>query len=123
MIRQPPISTRTDTLCPNTTLFRSHTYIFRGADRRVVFAIPYEADFTLIGTTDVDYSGEPAAVTVGDDEVAYLCRTVSDYLARPVAPDQVVRSEEHTSELQSLMRISYAVFCLKKKKTHKLTPH
>src|SRR3546814_12530683 len=102
MIRRPPRSTRTDTLFPDTTLFRSvrlikgshivvprlfegaHAYIFQSADRRVVFAIPYEADFTLIGTTDVDYSGDPAAVTVGDDEVAYLCRTVSDYLARQI---------------------------------------
>src|SRR3546814_2495251 len=107
MIRRPPRSTRTDTLFPDTTLFRSvrlikgshivvprlfegaHAYIFQSADRRVVFAIPYEADFTLIGTTDVDYSGDP-------------------------------RSEEHTSELQSLMRISYAVFCLKKQ-THRQT--
>src|SRR3546814_1633176 len=81
MILRPPRSTRTDTLFPYTTLFRSVHH----PDRRLP-----------------DSGGHP----VGE----------SDRRADPAA--DVRRSEEHTSELQSLMRISYAVFCLKKKKTH-----
>src|SRR3546814_19017688 len=76
MIRRPPRSTRTDTLFPYTTLFRSHRNAQKG-------------------------SGE--------------CRPIAD-IRRQVWRRESSRSEEHTSELQSLMRISYAVFCLKKKK-------
>jgi glycerol-3-phosphate dehydrogenase len=65
-------------------------YIFQNRDRRIEFAIPYQRDFTLIGTTDRDYSGDPAKVAAGDDEVAYLCRAVSDYFRTPVTPDQAV---------------------------------
>ena len=54
-------------------------YIFQNADRRIVFAIPYQRDFTLIGTTDVDFSGDPANVRIEDDEVSYLCAAVSEY--------------------------------------------
>jgi glycerol-3-phosphate dehydrogenase len=50
-------------------------YVFQNADRRIVFAIPYERDFTLIGTTDRDYVGDPGAVRIDDEEVDYLCRT------------------------------------------------
>src|SRR3546814_3274425 len=89
MIRRPPRSTRTDTLFPYTTLFRSG---WRGMS-----AAP--APFP-----------KPAAADV------VLCRFPTD-LVYPA------RSEEHTSELQSLMRISYAVFCLKKKKTKKQISH
>src|SRR3546814_12424627 len=85
MIRRPPRSTRTDTLFPYTTLFRS-----KAAART------------------------PAP---GASECARRSGCRSDHApARPLA-DQSARSEEHTSELQSLMRISYAVFCLKKKNT------
>src|SRR3546814_3271665 len=81
MIRRPPRSTRTDTLFPYTTLFRS-------------------AHFLLDGQMAV----------------------VDDYLEiRPDAEERLRRSEEHTSELQSLMRISYAVFCLKKKNDRRTT--
>src|SRR3546814_8539070 len=87
MIRPPPRSTRTDTLFPYTTLFRSsmvkYSLIFGGRNR--------------------------AQVKLGDEAQLY-----SNRLYRTVSP----RSEEHTSELQSLMRISYAVFCLKKNKTN-----
>ena len=65
-------------------------YIFQNKDGRIVFAIPYEGDYTLIGTTDSDYKGDPAAVAATPDEVAYLCQAVSEYLARPVTPDDVV---------------------------------
>src|SRR3546814_6379538 len=89
MIRRPPRSTRTDTLFPYTTLFRSP-------------ALALEHGAALVGD-------EPAAMA-GNIEVDQP-GTVE--LAEDRAPG---RSEEHTSELQSLMRISYAVFCLKKKK-------
>src|SRR3546814_6717288 len=90
MIRRPPRSTRTDTLFPYTTLFRSHDLV--GAFEDLVH--PDVAQDALDGKfTDVTVSA------------VQLQRTA----------DTVTRSEEHTSELQSLMRISYAVFCLKKK--------
>jgi glycerol-3-phosphate dehydrogenase len=65
-------------------------YIFQNADGRIVFAIPYECDFTLIGTTDVDFSGDPANVRIDDAEIAYLCDAASQYLAKPVRTDDVV---------------------------------
>lgn len=65
-------------------------YIFQNADKRIVFAIPYERDFTLIGTTDNDYEGDPAAVRASDAEIAYLCAAASEYFAKPVAPADVV---------------------------------
>ncbi|HEV7370404.1 glycerol-3-phosphate dehydrogenase [Arenibaculum sp.] len=67
-----------------------HAYIFQNDDRRIVFAIPYERDYTLIGTTDVDYEGDPGEVAISDAEVAYLCRAVSKYFATPVMPADVV---------------------------------
>ena len=65
-------------------------YIFQNRDGRVIFAIPYENDFTLIGTTDRDYHGDPADVRAGDDEVDYLCAAASEYFRDPVTPDQTV---------------------------------
>jgi glycerol-3-phosphate dehydrogenase len=65
-------------------------YIFQNADRRIVFAIPYERDFTLVGTTDVDYQGDPAHVAITEDEIAYLCGAVSMYFKAPVYPADVV---------------------------------
>lgn len=67
-----------------------HAYIFQNPDRRIVFAIPYEGRFTLVGTTDVDYRGDPASVAIDADETAYLCAAVSRYFRKPVAPDDVV---------------------------------
>jgi glycerol-3-phosphate dehydrogenase len=65
-------------------------YLFQNADGRIVFAIPYERDFTLIGTTDDDYHGDPAEVAADSAEIAYLTSTVSDYFRRPVFEDQIV---------------------------------
>src|SRR3546814_3339442 len=97
MIQRPPRSTRTDTLFPYTTLFRSYRY----------------------GKLDGSFNGQVPASSVRD------FRRVANVDAQPVGERTThgvtlqlrgtVRSEEHTSELQSLMRISYAVFCLKKK--------
>jgi glycerol-3-phosphate dehydrogenase len=65
-------------------------YIFQNADGRICFAIPYEDDFTLIGTTDQDYHGDPASVTSSAEEEAYLCAAVSAYLRQPVSPADIV---------------------------------
>ncbi|MGA2551962.1 MAG: glycerol-3-phosphate dehydrogenase [Burkholderiaceae bacterium] len=67
-------------------------YIFQNADQRIIFVIPYEQDFTLIGTTDRDYVGDPADAKATPDEIAYLCSTASDYFANPIAPADVVWS-------------------------------
>src|SRR3546814_2742139 len=89
MIRRPPRSTRTDTLFPYTTLFRSH---------------------------EIDSGVRVGVTTAEAQRVKALEREVKE-LRRANEILKLARSEEHTSELQSLMRISYAVFCLKKKKT------
>src|SRR3546814_2684471 len=96
MIRRPPRSTRTDTLFPYTTLFRSFLNI----------GDVWEHDLFL--SFDVDSGGRDFRLYGG---VNNLFNSISPFL--PTGTD--ARSEEHTSELQSLMRISYAVFCLKKK--------
>src|SRR3546814_1531047 len=100
MIRRPPRSTRTDTLFPYTTLFRSAAG--RGADHRDRLAAEHARD---VGGG----AGHPV------DGVLEHARQAVVVLGRH-HEQAVGRSEEHTSELQSLMRISYAVFCLKKKK-------
>ena len=66
-----------------------HAYIFQNLDKRIIFAIPYEGEFTLIGTTDVEQQGDPAAARIGSDEVAYLCEQASRYFVRPVTPADV----------------------------------
>src|SRR3546814_6804426 len=98
MIRRPPRSTRTDTLFPYTTLFRSLLEGFRVLAPFWIFE-----NLVIEGTCETDHRCEHAFHIVGD-------------AAGTVIQNNWVRSEEHTSELQSLMRISYAVFCLKKKK-------
>jgi glycerol-3-phosphate dehydrogenase len=65
-------------------------YLFQNPDGRVVFAIPYERDFTLIGTTDEDFHGHPVEAAPDTAEVAYLLAAVSEYLRRPIAEDSVV---------------------------------
>src|SRR3546814_6720733 len=92
MIRRPPRSTRTDTLFPYTTLFRSPSIV----NAHLHLARIYNTDFMLR--------------LAGHDPAPLRARAFELSL-------RAARSEEHTSELQSLMRISYAVFCLKKKKT------
>lgn len=67
-----------------------HAYLLQNPDGRVVFAIPYEGDFTLIGTTDRDYVGDPAATRATPEEIAYLCDTARAAFARPITPADVV---------------------------------
>jgi glycerol-3-phosphate dehydrogenase len=69
-----------------------YCYIFQNADRRIFFAIPFERDFTLIGTTDIDYKGDPTAAAASQDEIAYLCGGASEYFRVPVTPEAVVWS-------------------------------
>lgn len=65
-------------------------YIFQNADNRIIFAIPYERDYTLIGTTDQDYPGDPADIQISQAEISYLCDAASEYFAKPVKPEHVV---------------------------------
>src|SRR3546814_11416758 len=101
MIRRPPISTRTDTLFPYTTLFRSDRH-GRPRAQRTEAADPRHLRARRARPADI----------IGD--VVRLCPRRA--AQRRSGVRHAFRSEEHTSELQSLMRISYAVFCLKKKK-------
>ncbi|MEM6665181.1 MAG: glycerol-3-phosphate dehydrogenase [Pseudomonadota bacterium] len=65
-------------------------FIFQNADGRIIFAIPYEQNYTLIGTTDQDYEGDPAEVAITDVETDYLCSAASEYFEEPVKPDDIV---------------------------------
>ncbi len=67
-------------------------YIFQNADDRIVFAIPFESDFTLIGTTDEDYDGDPGKAAITPDETTYLCGAVNRYFRKTTAPEDVVWS-------------------------------
>jgi glycerol-3-phosphate dehydrogenase len=69
-----------------------HAYIFQNPDKRIIFAIPYERDFTLIGTTDVEIQGDPRGAGISADETAYLCEQASRYFVKPVLPGEVVWS-------------------------------
>ena len=69
-----------------------HAYLFQNPDKRIIFAIPYEGDFTLIGTTDVEHHGAIGAAHIDADEIVYLCEQASRYFERAVAPADVVWS-------------------------------
>src|SRR3546814_2106565 len=113
MIRRPPRSTRTDTLLPYTTLFRSAQALYLG------HAFSYAAVYVAV----TELHRRPGTETTAGWWLwrpFWLIVPAVVFLAGLGAVRSLTRarrSEEHTSELQSLMRISYAVFCLKKKKT------
>ncbi|TPM96477.1 glycerol-3-phosphate dehydrogenase [Mesorhizobium sp. B2-1-3A] len=65
-------------------------YFFQNKDGRIIFAIPYEEEFTLIGTTDRDYPGDPHDVKISDTEIDYLCAAASEYFAQPVKRSDIV---------------------------------
>jgi glycerol-3-phosphate dehydrogenase len=67
-------------------------YIFQNADKRIVFAIPYERDFTLIGTTDVEHREDPGRARADAGEIAYLCELAGRYFRKPIAPSDVIWS-------------------------------
>src|SRR3546814_7279680 len=120
MIRRPPRSTRTDTLFPYTTRFRSlglgvvTVHVGDEVDRDLLRARLLALTVVGAGTEEllhgVDHGGDPLVA-------------LGLALREQVEVVGLGRSEEHTSELQSLMRISYAVFCLKKKKNQKRRKH
>src|SRR3546814_10756305 len=123
MLRRPPRSTRTDTLFPYTTLFRSMLKFATISLLTLAIATPAFAE-----TADSERGDEIVVTASGieqsRDEVGQAITIIdTDTIERRQTVDIVdlLRSEEHTSELQSLMRISYAVFCLKKKKTKTTT--
>ncbi|KVM66941.1 glycerol-3-phosphate dehydrogenase [Burkholderia ubonensis] len=66
-----------------------HAYIFQNPDKRIIFAIPYERDFTLIGTTDVEYTNDPAKVAIDGNETQYLCDSINRYFKRKISPADV----------------------------------
>src|SRR3546814_1610266 len=110
MIRRPPRSTRTDTLLPYTTLFRSGLADLEALRRELGGSGP-----ALVA---VQYVNNETGVVQDIPAIADAVREAGGVLLADAAQSagKLPRSEEHTSELQSLMRISYAVFCLKKKK-------
>ena len=87
-------------------------FLLQNPDRRIVFVIPYEERFSLIGTTDIPYEGDPAAAAIGPEETAYLCDSVNRYFRAKVAPDDVVRSysgvrplyDDHAAEASAVTR-------------------
>src|SRR3546814_9537742 len=114
MIRRPPRSTRTDTLFPYTTLFRSQSSLLR-LRRRGDCHVLEAGEPSLIHRFD-DQTSARIAIRLHDHRrVRVLLSTLLQMRTQRANVD-ALRSEEHTSELQSLMRISYAVFCLIKKK-------
>src|SRR3546814_4105082 len=117
MIRRPPISTRTDTLFPYTTLFRSAHDLALLFGNQLVAPGEAQKQFgaALVREAGKDRAGE-RDLAVAQPKFAAGGQAVD---APALLRDQRRRSEEHTSELQSLMRISYAVFCLKNKKNAK----
>jgi glycerol-3-phosphate dehydrogenase len=74
----------------NKLFDHDHAYIFQNPDKRIIFAIPFERDFTLVGTTDVEIAGAPDSARIDADETAYLCEQASRYFARPIVPADVV---------------------------------
>src|SRR3546814_7424335 len=119
MRRRPPISTRTDTLFPYTTLFRSAFFVRHATKNQLAQSF---APYGEAVAPEIEVSFD-----IGTDSWKIAKRFLKGPQVEVTGPqcrdgigiERVQRSEEHTSELQSLMRISYAVFCLKKnKKTH-----
>ena len=87
-------------------------YIFQNVDRRIIFAIPYEHEFTLVGTTDVEFHGEASRAHIGADETTYLCELVSRHFRRGISPAEVLWSysgvrpllEDESSDPSSVTR-------------------
>lgn len=69
-----------------------HCYIFQNKDERIIFVIPYEHDFTLVGTTDQGFEGDPAGIDISAEEARYICDAANEYLKTDIAPDQAVSS-------------------------------
>jgi glycerol-3-phosphate dehydrogenase len=89
-----------------------HAFILQNPDGRIVFVIPYERNFSLIGTTDVPFNADPATITISPEEIEYLSKTVSDYFRQPISAEDVVWSyagvrplyDDHSSEAKAVTR-------------------
>src|SRR3546814_2901103 len=129
MIRLPPRSTRTDTLFPYTTLFRSAIRVDQAV--RIAVAIGRDGLQVHSAQIDIDHAGKSISCQLvirptTIESLSFRRKRANDRIGGleesgamglvPIILGMQSRSEEHTSELQSLMRISYAVFCLKTKK-------
>jgi len=90
----------------------AEAYILQSADQRVVFVIPFEEDFSLIGTTDVEYRGEPSDIKISEDEVQYLLNITNDYFKKKIVRDDIVTTysgvrpllDDESAEAQSVTR-------------------
>src|SRR3546814_7162345 len=119
MIRQPPRSTRTDTLFPYTTLFRSRVFLRDAAHQDGPLEVAgVRQPLRLAGAAWGPAVEEQWGVPTRHVDFYDVKMDVQALFGARAAQLRFERSEEHTSELQSLMRISFAVFCLKKKKTN-----
>lgn len=89
-----------------------HAYILQLPDRRVIFAIPYEGDFTLVGTTDIAFEGDPSHVSISAEETVYLCSALNRYFRRETTPADVIWSyagvrpllDDHASDIAAVTR-------------------
>ncbi|WP_182084893.1 glycerol-3-phosphate dehydrogenase [Aureimonas sp. ME7] len=87
-------------------------YIFQNADGRIIFSIPYDSDFTLVGTTDQDFEGDPADAAITDAEIDYLLQAAGEYFAKPLAREDIVWSfsgvrplfDDHATKAQEATR-------------------
>lgn len=87
-------------------------YIFQNADGRIIFTIPYHGDFTLVGTTDLDFKGDPAAAAIDEDEIEYLMAAAGEYLKAPIRREDIVWTfsgvrplyDDHASKAQEATR-------------------
>ncbi|WP_071961170.1 glycerol-3-phosphate dehydrogenase [Aurantiacibacter gangjinensis] len=89
-----------------------HAYIFQNRDNRIIFAIPYEGRFTLVGTTDKAFDGDPSGIDISPEEADYLCEAINEYLRRDVTPEDAVWSyagvrplyDDRSSDLSTVTR-------------------
>jgi glycerol-3-phosphate dehydrogenase len=95
-----------------------HAYLLQNPDNRVLFAIPFEREFTLLGTTDVEYDGDPADASITGEEIDYLCKMTNRYFVRGITPADVVWSysgvrpllADHSADLSAVTR-DYVLEC------------
>ncbi len=93
-------------------------YLLQNPDKRILFAIPFERDFTLLGTTDVEYKGDPSEASITDPEIAYLCEMANRYFTSSIAPADVIWSysgvrpllADHAANLSAVTR-DYLLEC------------
>ena len=67
-------------------------YVLQNEDRRIIFVMPYETEYSLIGTTEIPFAGDPSKARISADEISYLCAAVSRYFRKPLSPSDVVES-------------------------------